>query len=175
MKEIAERDMLYLKKANLEDREKEYEFFAGLPENENGFINPYAGVSQEEFFRVVLPDIIGYGEGIGLPPGYVPETSYFLWDDDHIVGLFRLRHALTNSLRNGAGHIGYAIKKGCRGKGYATRGLALVIEEAKAVLKEQEIYLSVQKDNPASLQVQLRNGAYVHHSDELQYFTRIKR
>ena len=34
--------------------------------------------------------------------------------------------------------------------------------------------MSVLKDNPASLRVQQKNGAYIHHSDEKQYYTRIK-
>ena len=36
-----------------------------------------------------------------------------------------------------------------------------------------EAYLSVNKDNPASLQVQLNNGAYIHHEDDKEYYTRI--
>ena len=31
------KDMLYLKEANAEDIEKEYEFITNRPENENGF------------------------------------------------------------------------------------------------------------------------------------------
>lgn len=115
-----------------------------------------------------------FSNGIDLPNGYVPETYYFLWDDSNIVGLFKIRHYLTDNLRNGAGHIGYGIHKNYRGKGYATKGLRLAIEKAKDIVKENEIYLSVHIDNPASLKVQLNNGAYIHHSDEKEHYTRIK-
>ncbi len=166
--------MLYLKAVNWEDIEQEYIFITEQPADENGFTNKYEGVSREEFEKVVLPRLINNSKGIDLPEGHVPETEFFLWDDDKIVGLFRIRHELNDFLRDGAGHIGYGIKKEYRGKGYATKGLALTIEKAKEIIKEDEIYMSVHKDNPASLQVQLKNGAYIHHEDDKEYYTRIK-
>lgn len=166
--------MLYLKAVNWEDIEQEYLFTTNQPTDENGFTNKYEGVSREEFEKVVLPRLINNSKGIDLPEGHVPGTEFFLWEDDKIVGLFRIRHELNDFLREGAGHIGYGIKKEYRGKGYATKGLALTIEKAKEIIKEDEIYMSVHKDNPASLQVQLKNGAYIHHEDDKEYYTRIK-
>ena len=167
--------MLYLKEANYEDIEKEYEFITNLPADENGFTNPDYGVTREEFEKRVLPRYLNYAKGIDLPDGYVASTEYFLWDEDVIVGLFRIRHKLNDFLRRGAGHIGYGIRRQYRGKGYATRGLELTIQKAWEIIKEDEIYMSVHKDNPASLQVQKKNGAYVHHEDEREWYTRIKR
>lgn len=69
-----------------------------------------------------------------------------MWDDDQIVGEFRIRHYLTDALRNGSGHIGYSVRKGCHGKGYGTIGLKLTIDEAKKIVPEEEIYLRVNKD-----------------------------
>lgn len=167
--------MLYLKEANWEDIEKEYEFITNLPEDESGFTNPDYGVTREEFEKTVLPRYINYSKGAGLPEGYVPSTEYFLWKDDVIVGLFRIRHELNDFLRNGAGHIGFGIKKEYRNKGYAAEGLKLTIEKAWEIIKEDEIYMSVHKNNIASLKVQEKNGAYVHHEDEKEFYTRIKR
>ena len=167
--------MLYLKAANLDDWEKEYDFIANTPEDENGFTNSNFGCTKEEFKNLILPQFIDQSKGINLPNGYVPSTEYFLWDDDQIVGLFRIRHYLNDFLRDGAGHIGYGIRKEFRGKGYATKGLKLTIEEALKIIPEDEIYMSVHKDNPASLQVQLKNGAYIHHEDDKEYYTRIKK
>lgn len=165
--------MLYLKKINWEDAEKEYEYITALPAEESGFTNSHCGVGKEEFMCKVLPELIGFSEGVGLPEGYVPETNFFLWKDEEIVGLFRIRHYLNDFLRAGAGHIGYGIKKEYRGKGFAAEGLRLTIEKAKEIISEHEIYMSVNKDNPASLRVQQKNGAYIHHEDEKEYFTRI--
>ena len=165
--------MLQLKKANWEDVEQEYLYITSLPENENGFTNRYSGVTRKDFEEKVLPSMINHSKGIDLPDGFVPCTEYFLWDDEKIVGLFRLRQVLNEALRNGAGHIGYGIKKEYRGQGYASEGLRLIIEEARKIITEDEIYLSVHKDNPASLKVQIKNGAYIHHEDDVEYYTRI--
>nr|WP_308627879.1 GNAT family N-acetyltransferase [uncultured Eisenbergiella sp.] len=166
--------MLYLKKVNEQDAQEEYNFITELPADENGFTNKYYGISREEFMQKALPEIVNFSEGIGLPEGYVPETDFFLWDDNHIAGLFRVRHYLNDFLKKGAGHIGYGIKKEDRGKGYASHGLAMALEEARELVKEDEIYMSVNRDNPASLRVQEKNGAYIHHMDDKEYYTRIK-
>ena len=47
------------------------------------------------------------------------------------------------------------------------------MKEAWKIVPEEEIYLSVHKDNPASLKVQLRNGARVDHEDGVEDYTRI--
>lgn len=166
--------MIYLKAVNTEDAEAEYEYYTSLPEDENGFTNSYFGVSHEEFMTHVLPKLMKRARGEGLAEGRVPGTEFLLWEDDHIVGLFRVRHNLNEVLREGAGHIGFGIKPEYRGRGYASRGLALAIEEAKKIIPEDEIYMSVDKDNPASLKAMLRNGAYIHHEDDEEYYTRIK-
>lgn len=128
---------------------------------------------------IVLGDegqgIIEKSQGINLESGHVPGTEFFLWDDDVIVGLFRIRHYLCEALIHGAGHIGYGIKKEYRGRGYASEGLKLTIEKAWTIIPEDEIYMSVHKDNPASLKAQMKNGAYIHHEDDVEYYTRIKR
>lgn len=168
-------NMLYLKEANMEDLEQEYEFVTSTPENETGFTNPEAGCTKDEFTHKILPGYIDAAKGIGLQEGWVPETEFFLWEDNIIVGWFRIRHWLTDELAKGAGHIGYGIKKEFRGKGYASIGLKLAVEKAWQMIREDEIYMSVHKDNPASLKVQMKNSAYIHHEDEREIYTRIKR
>ena len=165
--------MIFLKEANMEDAQKEYEFITQLPEDENGFTNRDFGCSYEEFTEKILPRYIDKAKGINLTPGHVPGTEFFLWDDDKIVGLFRIRHYLCEALANGAGHIGYGIRKEYRGMGYANEGLRLAIEKAWSIIPEDEIYMSVHKDNPASLKAQLKNGAYIHFYDDNEFYTRI--
>ena len=132
-------------------------------------------MTREEFAQYVEMQK-GYSQGRGLPEGYVPCTVYVLVDDqNNYVGLFNLRHCLNDALRQGAGHIGYGIRSEYRGRGYASAGLRLLLREAWKIVPEEEIYLSVHKDNPASLQVQKNNGATIHHEDAQQYYTRIRR
>lgn len=183
-----EEKMLYLKEANFDDIEKEYLFVTTEPTDENGFLNDFAGISFEDFKTRALPLMIDWSHGKNLPEGFVPETFYFLWSDEHldehdvdgeknevrIVGEFRLRHHLTPALENGSGHVGQFIHKDFRGRGYCTRGLALLIEEARKIVPEDELYLHCNLDNEASLKVMLKNGGVIHHKNEGGYFVRIK-
>ena len=164
--------MLYLKAANYDDIEKEWLFQRSIPVEENSFINEYHGISREDF-GTALDTIIAQSRGEQLPEGYVPQTVYYLLEDDTIVGTFHFRHYLTEALAEGSGHIGYYIAPGYRGRGCGTQGLKLLLEEIRGSVAEDEIYLRVNRDNPASLRVMLRNGGYIHHEDEDKYYVRI--
>ena len=165
--------MLYLKALNIEDAALEYAALTAIPAEENGFTNPYSDISWQEFMDRVLPEKLARSRGECLPEGFVPDTDYYLWNDSEIVGLFHVRHCLNDFLRNGPGHIGYCILAPHRGKGYAKAGLKLAVDIARDIVPEGEIYLSVNKNNLASLRVQLANGAYIHHESETEYLTRI--
>ena len=167
--------MLYLKKANFDDIEKEYLFVCDIPEDENGFINEWHDVSRKVFEQTALKTMLDYSEGKNLPEGYVPDTTLFLWNNEEIIGQFHIRHYLCESLVEGAGHIGYFIGPKFRGKGYATEGLRLCLLEAAKIVPEDEIYLRVNKSNPASLRVMINNGGYIHHEDDDKYYVRIKK
>lgn len=168
--------MLKLKELNFIDVKEEYVAITSIPKMENGFENKYFNVTFEEFKNVVIPKLINNSNGIDLEEGYVPDTYYFLWDDDKIVGLFKIRHYLNDFLKKGPGHIGYCILKEYRKQGYATEGLKLAIKEAKKIIPENEIYMSVNKDNLASLKVQEKCGAVVvsETADSTEFLTRIK-
>ena len=166
--------MLYIKKANLKDIDEEYTFTAKLPLIESGFRNFFYGIPKEEFeskclnFEIelsILPSPVGND---------LPMTTYYLWLDDTIIGIFTVIHELNEYQKERDGHIAYAILKEYRGKGYATKGLKMVIEDAKNYIKEDEIYMHTTKDNPSSLKVMLNNGAYISNETEIDYFTRIK-
>ena len=165
--------MLYVKEANAEDIEKEWQFVRDMPEDENGLTNRWHGISREEFETKALPDMLRFSEGVNLPDWMVPGTFLFLWNGDKIVGQFRIRHCLNDALREGAGHIGYFIGRPYRGKGYGTEGLRLTLEVARHIVPESEFYLRVNKDNPASLRVMLKNGGRIVGENEEKYFVRI--
>lgn len=166
--------MLELKAASLADAAAIWELYSEIPADENGFTNPDAGCSKEEFFSRVLPRIVAWSRGEGLPEGFVPETDFFLWEDGRVVGLFRLRHRLNDFLRENAGHTGYYIRRDARGRGLAAKGLSMLVEEARGIVREDTLYLSVNRDNLPSYHTQLKCGAVVHHSDETKHYTRIK-
>jgi predicted acetyltransferase len=162
-----------LRKINVQDAVAQWEYTTDLPADENGLTNPYHGVSFEEYTETVLPTLISYEHPVNMPDWFVPESYYYLWDGCRLIGEFRIRHHLTEALRNGAGHIGYSIRKEERGKGYGTAGLKLTIQIAKEIIPEDEIYLRVNKDNIASRKVMLNNGARTAGEDEEHFFMRI--
>ena len=164
--------MLTMRLIRPEDAETVYDCVQDLP-NENGFQSGGYGLSYEAFVNDYLPHCDRYSKGIDLKPGHVPQSYYILFEDDRAVGVFKFRPQLNEMLRNGSGHIGYGIRRECRGRGLAKAGLALLLETAGHLIDEDEAYLSVNKQNPASLRVMLANGAYIHHEDEDHYYTRI--
>lgn len=167
--------MLELRKMNYADAEEQWRYVTALPAYENGLTNPHTGVTFEEYRNRVLPEMMMHEAPVGMPDWFVPETYYYLWDDGVLVGEYRIRHYLTDTLKTGAGHIGYSIGKMFRGRGYGTRGLALTLEIAKTIVPEEEIYLRVLKNNTASMKAICRNGAYIAADDETHYFMRVKK
>ena len=164
-----------LRKINQEDAFSEWQFISELPAEENGVENSYHGVSYDEYVEKVLPKIMSYEHPENMPDWFVPETIYYLWVGDVLVGEFRIRHHLTEALRTGAGHIGYSIRKELRGKGYGTAGLKLTLEKAREIIPEDEVFFRVRKDNIASQRVLEKNGAYVAGEDDEHLFMRIRK
>ena len=163
-----------LRALNPQDAEAEYRFFQTMPE-ENGFEVPYQSITFQEFVETAIPERQLSAQGLGPAIGRVPDTYFFLWDDDQLIGLFKVRHRLNDRLRHGAGHIGYGILPQFRGQGYGTRGLALAIKACARLMPaaETEIYLSCARTNLTSLQVMLNNGGRVVDRDEKENYVRI--
>lgn len=156
----------------LADNDLSYDLYKSFEKDENGFINSCFEMNREEYDEYVLKC---YKNSLGqdLKPGYVPDSKYVVIDDeDNYVGIVNFRHYLNDALRNGAGHIGYIIRKEYRNKGYAKKALALALEKCKDA-NIHEVYLSCNMDNIASLKVQLANGAIIHHQDDKCNYTRI--
>ena len=165
--------MLELRAVNPADAEAEWAFLRDMPEDENGVMNRWHGCDWETFQNVALPKLLDYTQGKNLREDHVPDTAFFLWADGEIVGLFKLRHYLSETLRNGAGHIGYFIRKDCRGRGYGTQGLRLTLEAGRSIIPEEEFYLRLYKYNTPSLRVMQKNGGKIVGEDGEHWFVRI--
>lgn len=165
-----------LRALNLEDAKAEYRFFQTMPA-ENGFEVPYQTMTFQDFVAIAIPERLLSAQGLGPAIGRVPDTYFFLWDDNQLVGLFKVRHHLNDRLRQHAGHIGYGILPQFRGHGYGTRGLALAIKACAHLMpaSESEIFLSCARTNRASLQVMLSNGGRVVDCDDQENYVRISK
>jgi predicted acetyltransferase len=99
---------------------------------------------------------------IALPDGTrvprVPQETLWLAAGDAFVGEFRLRTRLSWSTRLNGGHIGYTIRPSWRGRGAATRGLALAIARARDRHGLPRVLLTCAPGNAASRRVIAKNG-----------------
>lgn len=142
---------------------------------ENGWENAWYGCDYETYRSKALPQMQQAAAGEGLAPGRVADTKFLLWDRGEPVAIYNVRHYLTPALAASAGHIGYAVRPDRRGRGYASRGLALAVDALRALpdFDGGEVYLSCLKTNLPSLRAMLRCGGYLHHTDETGNYVRI--
>lgn len=108
-------------------------------------------------FDAYLRTVGGWRRGIGLPPGWVPVTTFWLVDERSYIGSTSVRHELNDYLLRWGGHIGYSIRPSCRRRGHGTEICRLVIEEARK-LGIERILITCDDDNPGSRKIIERNG-----------------
>jgi len=175
-KRIFSKDEFALIEAGKGDPKKEYALLNSI-EDENGFENTSFGISYEDYLNKVLPKFEKNSLGLSLQEGHVPQTTFFFYVNDVAIGIYKVRHYCNEVTRtNGAGHIGYGIRKESRGNGYAPIGLKMAIEELKKMPdfdKSEGIIMGCHKNNVASLKTQQRNGAVIIDETEIDYITKI--
>jgi len=117
---------------------------------EEGLLNCLPGEMENasEFIRRLR----NHAEGCDSPDGSVPCSAYRF-----LLGEIHIRHRLTPDMENYGGHIGYMVRPGERGKGYATRMLALALEKAAAMGLDR-VMITCEPGNIASERVIQRNG-----------------
>ena len=92
-----------------------------------------------------------------LPEGRVHSDYWWMVEDEEFVGYLAIRHELTDLLLQEGGHIGYAVRPSRRGRGHATRALALALGRARELGLER-VLLTCEEDNTASARTIERNG-----------------
>jgi predicted acetyltransferase len=110
-----------------------------------------------ENFQALLAQLAACEDGLGIPVGFVPHSTFWLVEGEEVVGVSNLRHRLTDSLRVEGGHIGYGIRPSARGRGHGTRILALTLAKA-AKRGIAQALLTCAKANLASAAVIRANG-----------------
>ena len=99
----------------------------------------------------------------------VPSSTYWLYADGEPVGFGKLRHFLTDKLRDEGGHAGYAIRTSERNKGYGTILLKMIIEEARK-MNIDKILLTISINNANSIKVALNNKGKIERSNEVRHY-----
>ena len=96
----------------------------------------------------------------GSVPGQVPESTFFCLDAarGRLVGAVSIRHRLNERLLLTAGHIGDGVRPSERGRGVATRMIALALAQCRA-LGIGRVLMVCKKDNPASARTIVKTAA----------------
>lgn len=94
----------------------------------------YTGIGKKEVstkFPQFIKALKLQAKGEGLSKDMVPQTVYWLVEENKFIGKSSVRHKLTTYLKNYGGHIGYYIRPEQRGKGYGKQILRLTIKKAR--------------------------------------------
>ena len=102
-----------------------------------------------------------------LKPGIVPETDFWLIDDNEFIGRLGLRHELNENLLKVGGHIGYEIRPSKRRQGYGTEILRLGLEKARA-LGLRRVLVTCDEDNVGSKKIIEHNGGMFENAIEIE-------
>ena len=163
---------LSLRKASPDDGADVYRFLQLLPADENGFINSVAGKTFEEF-RLWLQGAVAGSQQVGIADGWkVPQTVYWLYLDGYPIGIGKIRHFLTDSLKEAGGHLGISIHPAFRGKGYGKAFLNLLKDECR-LLGIDEILCTIRNENRASIQMALACGGVLNRITEKRNYITI--
>ncbi|MDJ0918995.1 MAG: GNAT family N-acetyltransferase [Woeseiaceae bacterium] len=108
-------------------------------------------------FPALVNRLNSYSQGVDLPDGGVPSTTFWLVEDGEIVGVSSLRHRITDRLKRLGGHVGFGVRPSAQGRGVAKELLRQTLSEAGR-LGLSEVLVICLKDNEASSRVIRANG-----------------
>ncbi len=113
------------------------------------YINGDGGCSRYSDFKKWLDFDKNLREEKDLPEGYVGTTTYFVVEDNQIVGTLNIRHYLNDDLLKRGGHIGYSVSVKKRRQGIATAILKFAIRKCYQ-MGIKKILVTCSKDNTGS-------------------------
>lgn len=158
-----------IKKLSVHDGRDIYEMLQELPADENGFINSVHGKTYDEY-QEWLKGAVRSSEQAGIVDGWkVPSTIFWLFEDGQPVGIGKVRHFLTDALREHGGNVGYAIRPSARNRGLGKKLLALLMTESRKIGVDQ-LLLTIQNHNASSIRVALDNGGRIVRTTEDRHY-----
>ncbi len=125
-----------------------FAFLLGEPSSSAPFSLPPGGVDSPEILRMLRRMLARLHEA-GC------EGSWLVLDKDEVVGLCGYKHPPGDTRTV---EIGYGIAPARRKRFYATKAVALMLEEVRADQAVDKIVAETASDNPTSKRVLQRNG-----------------
>lgn len=117
-------------------------------------------------FPLMLEKLDGFSKGIGVEKNHVEHSTYWLVDNNRVIGAVNIRHRLNDYLKKFDGHIGGGIRPSDRLKGYATTMLSLSLEITRE-MGMNKVLITCNKDNISSEKTIIKNGG-VFESEEIE-------
>lgn len=108
-------------------------------------------------FSAYVAKLLDHAQGKNLPEGWVPESTFWLVENEGLLGYSSVRHGLTAALERRGGHISYYIRPSRRREGYGTVLLALTLDKARELGLER-VLITCRKDSIASVKIIQKNG-----------------
>lgn len=116
-----------------------------------------------EAFLSGLDDRDPQGRTVALPDGSevprIPSLTRWMWDGEFCGSInLRWQHGTAALPPTCLGHIGYSVVEWKRRRGYATRALALILDEARLETDLPYVEITTDPDNLGSQRVIEANG-----------------
>ena len=151
---------LKIRKLSIDDGRDIYEMLQELPSEENGFINSVKDKTFDEY-KEWLKKAVKNSEQVGVVDGWkVPETIFWLFENNKPVGFGKVRHFLTDALLENGGNVGYTIRPSARNRGLGKQLLSFLIIGSKEIGVDK-ILLTIRNHNIQSIHVALANGGKI--------------
>ncbi|MDF2700105.1 MAG: acetyltransferase [Haloplasmataceae bacterium] len=150
-----------LQKANLALEEAYYDFIKDWDEH-NEQITPYSASLLDMSYKEWLEQTSKIEVQATCPKHFVPAHTYFLVQNNKIIGAINIRHYLNDYLFNFGGHIGYGIRPTERKKGYATQMLKMALPIARE-LGINKALITCDKSNIGSRKTIVKNGGVLEN------------
>lgn len=149
--DVTKKEELRLVRATLEHVEELRKFKEEL--QAAGDADCFAGCSRLEHYEDMTEWVkMVWRQEQETEPGKVPSHVYLAirQSDGRLVGIIDLRHHIDHPILGlWGGHMGYSVRPGERGKGYAKEMLRLNLENCRQ-LGLNKVMVTCSRDNPAS-------------------------
>ncbi len=133
-------------------------FLVGLREfHQEGRMLQYDFQIISEDFERFLYHLKTQQDRTKLPPYIVPQSHFWLIDDNEFIGILSLRRELNDTFIRIGGHIGYQVRPSKCRRGYGKELLRRGLQKAKE-LGFTRVLLTCDEDNIASKKIIESNG-----------------
>ncbi|MDP5144878.1 GNAT family N-acetyltransferase [Shewanella sp. ULN5] len=137
--------------------EYQYSYHSYINELGNEERYPFVLDFDYQDFDTYLTKVKDFSQGINLPNGYVPSSTFWLIHHNEIVGVTNLRHYLNDQIKHCGGHIGLSIRPSKRGTGLGILLMKRSIEKLHS-MGNNPLHIHCYEDNLASERAIVSNG-----------------